>query len=244
MPHCAWLPGAILRYRVLGVSKKTPDERLARFTSPACLAHEFAPDGRALADPGQARDVARWRRVERERLIAAREALPAQHREHRSKLIASQLDTLLPAGEATIVSVYWPIRGEPDLRPWMQQLSLAGVRVALPVVVAHGEPLIFREWQPGARLVRGVSSIPYPADGPSVVPTVTIAPLVGFDPACFRLGYGGGFFDRTLVALAPRPLAIGVGDPVSALSTIFPQPHDIPMDWIVTGASEPIRRNL
>jgi 5-formyltetrahydrofolate cyclo-ligase len=69
-----------------------------------------------------------------------------------------------------------------------------------------------------------------------------IAPLVGYDPDGYRLGYGGGFFDRTLVAASPRPLAIGVGHPLAALPTIYPQPHDIPMDWIVTGNNAPARR--
>jgi 5,10-methenyltetrahydrofolate synthetase len=68
---------------------------------------------------------------------------------------------------------------------------------------------------------------------------VVIAPLVGFDAAGFRLGYGGGFFDRTLAGFASRPLAIGVGHPACAIPTIYPQPHDIPMDWIVTGDGPP-----
>ncbi len=115
--------------------------------------------------------------------------------------------------------------------------------MALPVAVALGHPLAFREWHPQARLARGLWKIPYPADGAEVIPNVTIAPLVGFDGACYRLGYGGGFFDRTLANLNPRPLAIGVGYPGAALTTIFPQPHDVPMDWIVTGSSPSIRRD-
>ena len=72
-----------------------------------------------------------------------------------------------------------------------------------------------------------------------VTPTVAIAPLVGFDAQCFRLGYGAGFFDRTLAALEPRPQVIGVGYDAAEVATIFPQPHDVPMDWIVTGTSPP-----
>ncbi len=135
------------------------------------------------------------------------------------------------------LSLYWPIRAEPDLRAWMGRLSANGVRLALPVAVALGQPLQFREWRPHARLARGLWKIPYPADGVELDPTVVIAPLVGFDRACYRLGYGGGFFDRTLAQRAPRPLAIGVGYPSAALQTIFPQVHDVPMDWIVTGSS-------
>jgi 5-formyltetrahydrofolate cyclo-ligase len=210
--------------------------------SPPCLLHELDADGAPVVDPGQMRDVARWRKVERERLIAIRLALSAEYRQAQATAIARGLEEILPAG-SPIVSLYWPIRSEPDLRPWMHALWARGVRVALPVVVAHGRPLQFREWQPDARLERGVWRIPFPANGAVVVPDVAIAPLVGFDRACYRLGYGGGFFDRTLASLKPRALAIGVGYPQAALPTIFPQPFDVPMDWIVTGAARPVRRD-
>ena len=210
--------------------------------SPACSLHELAADGTPRVDPEQARDVARWRKVERERLIAARMALPAEYRAAQALAIARELDRVLEGRPGAIVSLYWPIRGEPDLRPWMRARFERGTRIALPVVIAFGQPLEFREWHPQARLEHGVWRIPFPADGPVVVPDVAIAPLVGFDPACYRLGYGAGFFDRTLAALNPRALAIGVGYPEGALPTIFPQPHDVPMDWIVTGAPPPVRR--
>ena len=108
--------------------------------------------------------------------------------------------------------------------------------------LALGQPLVFREWHPHARLARGLWKIPYPADGAPVTPDIVIAPLVGFDGGCYRLGYGGGFFDRTLAALSPKALAIGVGYPSAALRTIYPQPHDVPMDWIVTGSLPSVRR--
>jgi 5-formyltetrahydrofolate cyclo-ligase len=202
-----------------------------------CFMHELGPDGTSAVDPQQARDVARWRKAERERLLAARLALSAQFRASQTAAIAAELDLLIPTHEPHIVSVYWPIRGEPDLRTWMQVRSERGTRIALPVALAHGQPLIFREWRPGARLAHGLWRIPYPAEGPEVMPTVVLAPVVGFDRQSYRLGYGGGFFDRTLAVLRPRPLVIGLGYPGSAIHTIFPQPHDIPMDRIVTGGS-------
>ncbi len=156
--------------------------------------------------------------------------------------IGRVLDDLIGMSPRAVVSLYWPLRGEPDLRPWMSAAHAKGVRVALPVVVAKGQPLVFREWRSGARLERGVWNIPFPADGAEVVPTVVIAPLVGFDPGCFRLGYGGGFFDRTLASLPVKPLAIGVGHPGCRIATIYPQPHDLPMDWIVTGTVAPVER--
>ncbi len=210
--------------------------------SSPCLMHELDPDGRPRVDPEQARDVARWRKVERERQIGARCALTAEHRSEQTLATARALDQILAIDSVLALSVYWPIRAEPDLRPWMATLSQLGVRVSLPVAVVLGQSLVFREWRPHSRLERGLWNIPYPADGAVVVPNVVIAPLVAFDAQCYRLGYGGGFFDRTLAMLSPRPLVIGVGYPSGLVSTIFPQPHDIPMDWIVAGSLDPIRR--
>jgi 5-formyltetrahydrofolate cyclo-ligase len=93
---------------------------------------------------------------------------------------------------------------------------------------------MFREWTPGAPMAPGIWNIPVPAEGETLSPTVLLAPLVGFDGCGYRLGYGGGYYDRTLAAAMPRPLAIGVGFEASRLETIHPQPHDIPMDLIVT----------
>ena len=117
-----------------------------------------------------------------------------------------------------------------------------GVRVALPVVAGAGAPLLFSEWRPGAQMERGFGAIPLPAGGASVIPTIIIAPIVGFDSAGYGLRYGGGFLDRTLAHIRPRPFAIGVGYPIGLISTIYPQPHDIPMDWIVTGSGALMRR--
>ncbi len=190
-----------------------------------------------MVDPHDARAVASWRKLERERLIAARLALPADYRAAQAHAIARELDRLIPARADTVVSVYWPIRGEPDLRPWMQTAFERAIRIALPVTVALRQPLQFREWWPGASMARGLWNIPHPADGAELMPTVILAPVVGYDRANYRLGYGGGFFDRTLAKLAPRPQAIGVGYPEAAIESIFPQPYDIPMHSIVTGAT-------
>ncbi|MEO8308831.1 MAG: 5-formyltetrahydrofolate cyclo-ligase [Pseudomonadota bacterium] len=182
-------------------------------------------------------DIAAWRKEKRAELIAARMALPVEERTRVAAEVATQLDQLIPtsgARGATVVSVYWPFRGELDLRDWMRAGVARGLRIALPVVVEKGQPLIFREWVPGARLTRGVWNIPIPADGSEVTPDVLISPFVGFDPQRYRLGYGGGFFDRTLAALKTPRTVIGVGHPSGALPTIHPQPHDIPMDIIIT----------
>ena len=192
--------------------------------------------------PETAADVTRWRRVEREWLLAARLALAPDYRAAQTAAMIRALEQLTVIGPAATVSLYWPMRAEPDLRPWMAHLCEQGRRVALPVVVERRQPLVFREWRPGARLAHGIWNIPYPADGAEVVPEVSIAPVVGFDRDCFRLGYGGGYFDRTLAKLQPRPLAIGLGYPSAELATIYPQPHDVPMDWIVTGSAPALSR--
>lgn len=210
-----------------------------RGSSP-CFLHEFGPDAKLRSDPEQARDVARWRKAERERLIASRLQLPAEYRAAQTGLIALQLDGLIPTAPGTIVSAYWPIRGEPDLRAWLRSRCEQGTRVALPVALAHGQALQFREWRHDARMAHGLWRIPYPADGDLVVPTVILAPVVGFDAACYRLGYGGGFFDRTLAAMTAPCMAIGLGYPDAALATIYPQAHDIGMHWIVTGSDAPL----
>ena len=212
--------------------------------APPCFLHALGPNGVICSDPHQARDVAHWRKAERERLISARLKLSADYRAAQTSAIARDLNPLIPTAPGTIVSVYWPIKAEPDLRPWMHALSEGGARIALPVAIAPGQPLMFRQWRPNARMAPGLWKIPYPADGAELVPTVMIAPVVGFDQDCFRLGYGGGFFDRTLAGFAASPRVIGVGYPGALISTIFPQPHDVPMDWIVTGTAPPLRRGV
>jgi 5,10-methenyltetrahydrofolate synthetase len=206
------------------------------------MAEALDEAGRPLSDPIQSRDVARWRKAERERLIAVRMALQPDERAALTEAIAHQLEALIVPLRAPVVSVYWPIRGEPDLRAWMAKMHGAGVRFALPVVVAPATPLEFRRWTPGCNMERGVWRIPQPAERHLVIPTLAVAPLVGYDPGCFRLGYGGGFFDRTLASLSPSAIAVGVGYPQLALPTIFPQRFDVPMDWILVGTLAPVAR--
>ncbi len=204
---------------------------MSAFASPPCFAHEPGPDAVQQAD------VARWRKAERARLIAARMATGAAARAALDAAIAIRLDAELGDISGAIVSAWWPFRAEPDLRAWMRVATACGAVCALPVVTGKGAPLIFRAWADGDRLERGVWNIPVPADGPPVAPDIVLAPVVGFDPACYRLGYGGGFYDRTLAAMRARPRVIGIGYAFAAIPTIFPQPHDIAMDAVVTEAA-------
>ena len=205
------------------------------FASPPCFMHEIDQATGAVGfDPQQWRDVARWRKAERERLIAARLAFSAETRAAMAERIGKGIDAVIGDAKDRIVSLYWPFRGEPDLRPWLASIVARGAIAALPVVVEKGRPLIFRAYRPGNRLEKGVWNIPIPAEGREVIPDVVLAPVVGFDRQNFRLGYGGGFFDRTLASLPKKPFTIGLGYSLQAIPTIFPQPHDIVMDRIVT----------
>jgi 5,10-methenyltetrahydrofolate synthetase len=197
--------------------------------------HELGPDYGVEPPGGDAwTDVLRWRRAERKRLIDERLGIDAEERKVLSTRIAAGLDRVVGKTGNRIVSAYWPFRGEPDLRDWMIRMNGRGARIALPVVIKNGWPLEFRIWAPGDPLARGVWNILVPAHGPAVQPDVVVAPVVGFDEANYRLGYGGGFFDRTLAAMPRRPLVVGVGYVAAKIRTIYPQDHDIPMDVIVT----------
>ncbi|MFS8113792.1 5-formyltetrahydrofolate cyclo-ligase [Rhizobium jaguaris] len=213
------------------------DDGPLEFASPACLMHEIEPayNGNSAGEAAPS-DVPAWRKTERERLIDERKSLLSAQREEFTRLIATYLDHVIADVAGRHISMYWPFLGEPDLRGWMAAATSRGAICLLPVVVAKRTPLIFRSWKMGERLERGIWNIPVPADGNEAIPDVVIAPLVGFDTNCFRLGYGGGYFDRTLAHLDRKPLAIGVGFESQKIKTIHPLAHDIPMDVIVTDA--------
>jgi 5-formyltetrahydrofolate cyclo-ligase len=180
--------------------------------------------------------VKTWRRAERQRLLGLRTGIRAPLRQEWGREIEARLRVQLADRPGITLGVYWPFQAEFDPRPIVDWLIAQGGGAALPAVVDRKGPLEYRAWRPGDPLVDGVWDIPIPERRDIVVPHAVLAPLVGFDRACYRLGYGGGYFDRTLAALAPRPSAIGVGFELSLLDTIHPQPHDIPMDLIVTEA--------
>jgi 5-formyltetrahydrofolate cyclo-ligase len=181
-----------------------------------------------------------WRRAERQRLLMLRTGTPPVERRRWGQEIEARVRSQLDERPSVVLGVYWPIRAEFDPRPLIGWAMSRGTVVALPAVVDKKGPLEYRAWRPGEKLVDGVWDIPVPERREIVIPHIVLAPLVGFDLQCYRLGNGGGYFDRTLAALAPRPLAIGVGYELSQIETIYPQPFDIPMDIIVTEAE--IRR--
>lgn len=179
-------------------------------------------------------DIKSWRKAERVRLMAARERLDGATRERFRQRIDGHLWRSFPGLGAAKLAFCWPIRGEYDARRLGEKLRERGAVTALPVIVAPRQPLVFREWHPGVTLASGPLGIPYPVGSELVTPTVALLPMIGWDQAGHRLGYGGGYFDRTLASLAPKPVVIGVGYELAKIDTIQPQRWDIPMDWVVT----------
>ena len=179
-------------------------------------------------------ELTSWRKAERERLITEREALDAATVERARQRIDAHLERSFPGLASATLAFCWPIRKEYDARPFAATLRARGAVTALPAVVGTGQPLLFREWHPGVALASGPLGIPYPPHSEPVVPTAALVPMNGWDEAGYRLGYGGGFFDRTLASLTKKPLVIGVSYELARMKTIRPQSWDIPMDWVVT----------
>ena len=133
----------------------------------------------------------------------------------------------------TNIGLYWPFRNEFDSREALFRLHEAGNTVSLPRVDKKGHPLVFMRWSPGVRMKEGKLGIPFPL-GPIESPEILFIPLVGFDDRGYRLGYGGGYYDITLNSANPMPIRIGCGFEISHVKSIHPQPHDIPMELIIT----------
>ncbi|MBS1144719.1 MAG: 5-formyltetrahydrofolate cyclo-ligase [Proteobacteria bacterium] len=154
-----------------------------------------------------------------------------------ARLSARMVEHLLGAlAVPRVVAFCWPIKHEPDVREVVARWAEAGAQAALPVVVAEDAPLAFRIWTADTPLEADRYGIPTPVAGAFVQPDLILLPLNGFDGDGYRLGYGGGYFDRTLAALTPRPLAVGVGFEINRLDSIRPESHDQRLDWIVTEA--------
>jgi len=190
----------------------------------------------SLSHPTPPDDLAAWRKAQRARLIEARMGLALDQHKAASETISRLLIERFPPDALPSLGCYWPFRREFDCIPLMRRVIDEGGQVALPVVLQKNHPLEFRPWTPQTRMEAGVWNILHPAEGPAVFPAALLVPLVGFDAAGYRLGYGAGFYDRTVAVFPKLPLMIGVGFELSRMPTIFPQPHDVPMDYIVTEA--------
>ena len=187
-------------------------------------------------------DVAQAREALRRRLLQARIAMAPALRRQRTERIVQQLRErfrerlradLLPVRGKT-VGLYWPVRGECDIRSLAEEVVALGGVPALPAVVAPAAPITYLRWRPGEAMDRDEEGVACPAGWDAVRPQILLVPCLGFDTAGFRLGYGGGYYDRTLAGWARPPLVVGVAFGEARIEAFSPQPHDIPMDAIVT----------
>ncbi|HKX07015.1 MAG TPA: 5-formyltetrahydrofolate cyclo-ligase [Stellaceae bacterium] len=136
-----------------------------------------------------------------------------------------------------VIAGYWPIRDELDPRPAMQAFARRGHRLALPTSIAKGEPLVFRAWSPGDPLALDIMGIQAPlSSAPEVVPWLVLVPMLAFDSSCRRLGYGAGFYDRTLAMLRARSetLAVGLAFGAQEVERVPVAAGDEPLDQVVT----------
>ncbi len=181
-------------------------------------------------------DSSVFRAALRREKLAARLALDdASHAAFSRRVEARLAALLLPLAPQTLAFCA-PVRMEFDARPLAARLLELGWRAAMPVVVRADAPMIFRQWTPASPMAADRHGIPIPADGAELAPDVVLLPLLAFDAQGFRLGYGGGYFDRTLAARVPRPLAMGVGFELARVDDIRPQAHDMRLDAVVTEA--------
>lgn len=185
---------------------------------------------RQTADP-----AARKKALREEAALRRREA--ARAAPHAGAQVRDTLLASLDIAAGSVVSGYWPMGSELDVRPTLRALAARGHPICLPVVVRRGEPLLFRAWREGDTLVPAGFGTQVPAEtAPELVPRVLLVPLLAFDREGYRLGYGGGFYDRTLAKLrTPGPvLAIGLGYAAQEMAELPHEAFDQRLDCLVT----------
>ena len=184
-----------------------------------------------MNEPREAKDAARLR------ARALRDAVTDPDvRGRASQAVRGRVLADLPLPDGPLAG-YWPLGSELDVLPLLAHIHEAGRTAALPVSGPRGTPLTFRAWTPGTPLREGRFGIREPADGaPPAVPAIVLVPLLAFDRRGHRLGYGAGYYDRTLAGLRAggTVLAVGVGFAAQEVECVPHGPHDQPLDWIVT----------
>lgn len=171
----------------------------------------------------------------RRQLLTARSAISPTARASWDAAINANVLAHLAQHSVVSLGVYWPMRGEPDLRPAYAELAASGVQLALPTVISKDAPLDFFAWQPGDITAPDACGVQAPVERTPVTLQALLIPCVGFNDLRFRIGYGTGYYDRSL-ALQPRPYAIGIAYACAA-QAFNPDLHDVPMDLVVTEAS-------
>ena len=171
----------------------------------------------------------------RQQLLAARRALPPLTRAQWDRAICRQVVAWWQNHKPATLGVYWPLAGEPDLAPAYAELEQLGARLLLPVVVAPDAALEFADWRIGEAMVKDAMGVAVPADlRLQPYPAALLVPCPGFNDDGYRLGYGGGFYDRTL-ARVPRPVTVGVAYRASQVE-FAADSHDVPLDAVITEA--------
>jgi 5-formyltetrahydrofolate cyclo-ligase len=189
-------------------------------------------------------EIAAWKKQAR-KAAAERRAAAFSAQPEAGEALATRFQAMVQhhLPRAAAVSGYWPLPGELDIRPLLHRIHDAGHPIGLPVVLGKAQPLLFRRWSPGTTLVQGSFRVMTPPEGaPELVPDVLLVPLLAFDQAGYRLGYGGGFYDRTLekrrreAHSGHRVVAIGIAFAAQETEDLPRGPFDQPLDWIVTEA--------
>ncbi|MCD7060465.1 5-formyltetrahydrofolate cyclo-ligase [Pelagibacterium xiamenense] len=171
----------------------------------------------------------------REEAFARRAKIPAADRADAANIVATLFFDGVPLEPGQVVAAYWPIRDEIDCKPILTRLMDSGQQVCLPVVTGDGAPLELRLWQPGQPLYpSGFGTLAPSETAPRAVPDVVIIPLLAFDRLGTRLGYGKGYYDRTLEVMDAKPLIVGIAFAAQELEYIPREPHDMPLDILVT----------
>lgn len=175
-----------------------------------------------------------WRQQQRERLITARQALSDTEREHIEQTCLAGIRQYLQQCEPGVLGLYWPIKGEIDCRSLAPELLAQGWTLCVPIINNDTKCLDFAVWTPESEMRTGSWNIPVPAQQTLLMPDRFLVPLVGFDAQNFRLGYGGGYYDRTLAAIDKPVSTVGIGLELGRFDTIQPQEWDIAMDCVIT----------
>ena len=187
----------------------------------------------------------------RRALLQRRAQMSTHHRSSAEQALTVRLAQWVRSQFSTLsgrrIAVYWPIRGEPDLRLLWDAWSSAGAVLALPVVDAVAQPLRFVRWIPGEGMRTGKYGISEPTGLDCLDPELIVVPCVGFDSRAFRLGYGGGYYDRTLATFAKhrrsRPRIVGIAWDEARLEGFETEPTDLPLDAVISPSAlvEPVR---
>jgi 5-formyltetrahydrofolate cyclo-ligase len=184
-------------------------------------------------------ELAQEKKALRAALIEQRNQLP--DRQARADLLQRVMRIWLVGRPDIVIGAYWPIKGEfdplPALHRWKEDGELLDQpqprRIGLPVVNKETHTMTFHAWYPGCPMEEDAYGIPKPKDTEVITPTLLFAPCVGYGPGGYRLGYGGGFYDRMLSSLTPKPFAVGLGFGMGFLPDFEPEPHDVPLDAIL-----------